>query len=164
VACPRAVSGKPCYYHEEGKCFYSHDDKKITKAKSALVKPKGKGAGGKGAGGKSSGKGEKDKSKIQCIFHKKGTCKGGEKCSYSHEGKADEPNATAMPAVVNTMSNPTLIAIGEKDGSRMETCTRRNPCAITVGETTDGSCTETCTHQEKKDCRRNRNKVNLMKV
>ena len=41
IACPRAVNGQTCKFHDEGKCYYSHAEQLIKKAQ-AKAKPKAK--------------------------------------------------------------------------------------------------------------------------
>ena len=70
VACPRLVNGETCKYGD--RCYYSHSQSTIDKAKAAPAAPAGKAFGKKGqAGGK--GKEPTDKSKLLCKLFAKCT-------------------------------------------------------------------------------------------
>ena len=117
--CPRMVSGGKCSFGTS--CWYCHDDMVIAEAKKKRGTEKDKKGGGKGKGDKDKGKkggGKGDKppltdeqrAKIPCRLHKKGDCKFGDKCKYSH---AADP---ALPAIEQNGAAGValgLVAIGE---------------------------------------------------
>ena len=91
VACPRMVKGLECTF--EDRCWYTHSQSVVDKAKAALKKEGGSPA--KKTDGQKSPRG--DPSKRLCHFFKKGKCNNGDKCAYSHD--LDIANV-AVPCVI----------------------------------------------------------------
>ena len=82
IACPRLVRGLECKFGAD--CWWSHTKSVVDKAKASTKKP-------------ANEKVEPlDTSKLPCRFHKRGSCKKGDSCDYSHEDSPAEPSGVAV--------------------------------------------------------------------
>ena len=85
TACPTAVKGFPCAYHDDGnKCFYNHEESVVRKAKETPeVKPKAKAKGKERGKGKGVSKGmtAEEKKLVPCRqFQTADGCRFGDTC------------------------------------------------------------------------------------
>ena len=81
VACSKAIYGKECPHHAEGKCFYNHY-KNVVAAEKAKAEEKKKRGSGKG---KEGGKGKEDRPQLTPEQFKEIPCrnfKATGKCAY----------------------------------------------------------------------------------